>query len=121
MESVHGLWTTGTSVHDGLASIAGRWSSPEPGLWPLLSSRPTAKGQGMGSGAWGARRLTMWRPSDGERWQRSKARGGEGVADSNKRREGWEQLGWSEVRLGHCFIAARGWGGGWPEVVVGCH
>jgi hypothetical protein len=55
VELVHKPWTTGASVHGGPASIAGWWSSPEPGLWLLRSSRLTAKGWGTGSGAWGSR------------------------------------------------------------------
>jgi hypothetical protein len=52
VDSVHAV-DPGTLVHDGPASIAGQWSSPEPSLWPLKRSRPTAKGRGKGSGARG--------------------------------------------------------------------
>jgi hypothetical protein len=48
MGLVHRLWTTGTPVHSGPASITGWCSTPEPGLWLLRGSRPTAKGRGGG-------------------------------------------------------------------------
>jgi hypothetical protein len=48
MDSVHGLWTTGTVVHDRPTSITDRWSSLAPDLRLLWSSRPMAKVQGGG-------------------------------------------------------------------------
>jgi hypothetical protein len=48
VELVHKSWTTETSVYGGPASIAGWWSSPEPGLRPFRGSRLTAKGGGGG-------------------------------------------------------------------------
>jgi hypothetical protein len=61
------------------------------------------------------------RPGDGERWQWPKVRSGEGVADSDKKREGLERLWWSEARPVHSFIGSGGWGDGWMEAAVGCH
>jgi hypothetical protein len=46
MSLVHGSWTTGTPVHHRPASIAGRRSSLELGLWPFQGSRPMTKGRG---------------------------------------------------------------------------
>jgi hypothetical protein len=40
------------------------------------------------------------RMGDGERLRWLKACGGEGVADLDERREGWEWLWWGEVRPG---------------------
>jgi hypothetical protein len=66
------------------------------------------------------RAVVRW-PGDGEMWWRLKARGEEDVADSDERREGWEQLRWSEVRPGHTFIGAGGWGGGQTEELARRH
>jgi hypothetical protein len=66
-------------------------------------------------------RAAVRRPSDGERWWRPKAHSGEGVADSDDWREGWERLRWSEERSGRSFIGVGGWGGGRPEVALGHH
>jgi hypothetical protein len=66
-------------------------------------------------------RAAVRQPSDGERWLRPKACGGEGIVDLDKRREEWERLCWSEVRPGHSFIGAGGWGGDRTEAVVGHH
>jgi hypothetical protein len=77
---VHGLCTTGTPIHYGLASIAGQRSSLELGLWPFWGSRPTTKGRGGGSRAWGTR-WAAHRRSDGSeaagRWREVVA--GEGL------------------------------------------
>jgi hypothetical protein len=92
VDSVHGPWTTGTLVHDRPTCIAGRWSSLEPDLRLLWSSRSMAKVQGRGSGAWGTQRAAHRRSSDGERWRRLKERGGESIVDSDESREEWEQM-----------------------------
>jgi hypothetical protein len=66
-------------------------------------------------------RAAVRRPGDGEKWQRPKARSGEGIIDSDERREGWEWLWLSEVRPGRSFIGIGGRGGGRTKAVVRRH
>jgi hypothetical protein len=57
-------------------------------------------------------RVVVRQPGDGERRWWLKAHGGEVIADSDERREGWERLRWSEASPGCSFIGVGGWGGG---------
>jgi hypothetical protein len=110
VELVHKPWTTGASVHGGLASIAGGWSSLEPGLWPLRGSRPTFKRRGRGSGARGSHLGPHQRVSDDEAARRRlKARGGDEVRCERLGKEGG--VGCGEIRCGRgAFYRCRGGG-----------